>query len=93
MLLFTVRRRVDASQTANVWQHDEKLSRLSTRLTAAAMTDLARDVRRAVREYVASVRVENARRMPLMPPSSTPTAAPLLTVAAATPTESAPAAE
>lgn len=59
LLLFTVRRRVAASRTSNVWYQDDKLAALQRRLAADAATELAGDVRGALFRYAEAVRVEN----------------------------------
>lgn len=61
LLMFTVRRRVTARQTSNVWHKDHKLGRLQRKLATRAGQELAKDARRALFRYRAAVKVENQR--------------------------------
>jgi len=80
LLMFTVRRRVNARQRSNVWHRDHKIASLQRKLAKKAGTDLAKDVRTGLFHYRAAVRVENkrmrarAKRTPKAPPiAGTPT--------------------
>ncbi len=60
LLLFTTRRRVNATESSNVWHRSEKLSILSAKLAVKVGEDLAKDIRRETFNYAAAVEVENA---------------------------------
>lgn len=63
LLMFTVRRRVNARQNSNVWHRDHKLGLLQRKLSKKAGTDLAADVRKGLFHYRAAVEVENKRKL------------------------------
>lgn len=63
LLMFTVRRRVHADRTSNVWHREHKLAQMQRKLAAKVGNELASDVRRALFRYQAAVEVENNRRV------------------------------
>ena len=68
MLLFTVRRSVEATRQANVWYPDDKLDALGASLARRYAPDLAGDVRADVGRFEAAARLERARKSPCRPP-------------------------
>jgi hypothetical protein len=63
LLLFTVRRAVEADRQANVWYPDEKLEALAAELTRRFAPELAGDVRADVARFADAAKLERARRV------------------------------
>ncbi|HET6611811.1 MAG TPA: hypothetical protein VFG83_07490 [Kofleriaceae bacterium] len=62
LLLFTVRRRVKAEETSNIWHHDEKIATLRRSVATHVATELASDIRRAADRFEHAAKLENARK-------------------------------
>jgi rhombotail lipoprotein len=62
LLLFTVRRGVQAQQRSNEWHKDDKLDELEAGLRAQAAVELARDLRMEVDRFARAVKQEEAQR-------------------------------
>jgi hypothetical protein len=70
LLMFTVRRRIQADRGSNVWYRDDKLDTLQARLANKVSGKLASDVRRALFQYARATRVENDRLAKNAPPAN-----------------------
>jgi len=63
LLLFTVRRSLEAERQTNVWYPDDKLDALGATLARRYAPDLAGDVRADVARFEAAAKVERARKI------------------------------
>ncbi len=68
LLLFTVRRAVEADRQANVWYPDDKLDALAATLVRRFAPELAGDVRADVARFAEAAKVERARRVAAVSP-------------------------
>ncbi len=61
LLLFTIRRRVSATEKSNIWHRADKLDRLQAKLAIRVGQDLGADIRRELFNFQAAVKAENAQ--------------------------------
>ena len=82
LLLFTVRRQVNADRSSNVWHREDKLAAMEAALAKKYAPELAQDVWNATGELAEAIRVEDERRAAKAAPAVGPAAA---AIPAATP--------
>ncbi|HUH02118.1 MAG TPA: hypothetical protein VML75_08975 [Kofleriaceae bacterium] len=74
LLMFTVRKRVRASDKDNPWHTDDKLAQMKDRLALAAASELATELRSGIHAFEAAVAAEQSKPAPDQPPAAAPTA-------------------
>lgn len=62
LLLFTVRRRVAAEESSNIWHQDRKLARMRRQVATRVAGELAKDIRRATHRFQRAAQLENTNR-------------------------------